>query len=241
LTKTPTLVFLHEGLGSAELWRDFPGRVGHAVGLPTFVYSRAGYGHAAPLTGPRSITYMHDEARVLEAMLAERDIERPVLVGHSDGASIAIIAAGSGLAVTSLVLIAPHVFVEDRSITSIEAAKVAYQHGDLRERLARYHDDVDGAFRGWNDVWLSPEFRSWNITSYLPAITCPVLVVQSADDPYGTLAQLDAIESGVRGPVERLVVPGDAHAPHGEHPDEVIDAIVRTVVAAVPASEPPAQ
>jgi pimeloyl-ACP methyl ester carboxylesterase len=184
---------------------------------------------------------MHDEATVLEAMLAEHEIERPVLVGHSDGASIAIIAAGSGLAVTSLVLVAPHVFVEDRSITSIEAAKSAYENGDLRDRLARYHDDVEGAFRGWNDVWLSPEFRSWNITSYLPAIACPVLLVQSADDPYGTLAQLDAVESGVRGRVERLVVPGDAHALHVEHPDEVIDAIVRTVAAASPASRPPAQ
>jgi pimeloyl-ACP methyl ester carboxylesterase len=172
---------------------------------------------------------MHDEARVLKAMLVERGIERPVLVGHSDGASIAIIAAGSGLPVTSLVLMAPHVFVEDQSIAGIEAAKMAYEEGGLRARLARYHDDVDGAFRGWNDVWLSPEFRSWDITSYLPAIVCPVLLVQSADDPYGTLAQLDAIESGVRGPVERLVVPGDAHAPHVDHPEEVIDAVARSV------------
>jgi pimeloyl-ACP methyl ester carboxylesterase len=234
LTKTPTLVFLHEGLGSAELWRDFPALVGEAVGAPTFVYSRAGYGHAPPLTGPRPVTYMHDEAKVLEEILAEHEIERPVLVGHSDGASIAIVAAGSGLSVTSLVLLAPHVFVEDQSIAGIEAAKVAYEEGDLGARLARHHDDVEGAFRGWNDVWLSPEFRSWNITSYLPAITCPVLAVQCADDPYGTLAQLEAIACGVRGPVERLVVSGDAHAPHMGHPEEVIAAIVRTVAAARP-------
>jgi pimeloyl-ACP methyl ester carboxylesterase len=176
---------------------------------------------------------MHDEARVLRALLAERGIERPVLVGHSDGASIAIIAAGSGLPVTSMVLIAPHVFVEDRSITGIEAARDAYETGDLRARLARHHDDVDAAFRGWNDVWLSPAFRSWDITSYLPSIACRVLLVQSADDPYGTLAQLDAIESGVRGPVERLVLPGDSHSPHVARPDQVVEAIAHFMTAAL--------
>jgi pimeloyl-ACP methyl ester carboxylesterase len=232
LIEQPTLVFLHEGLGSAELWRDFPAHVGDAVRAPTFVYSRAGYGHAQPITGPRPVTYMHDEAKELKSLLADHGIDRPVLVGHSDGASIAIIAAGSGLPVTGLVLLAPHVFVEERSVAGIQAAKASYEEGDLRERLARYHDDVDGAFLGWNDVWLSPEFRSWDITSYLPAITCPVLLVQSVDDPYGTLAQLDAVESGVRGPVERLVLPGDAHAPQVDHPEAVIDAVAHLVARA---------
>lgn len=226
----PTLVFLHEGLGSAELWRDFPQRIADAVGdAPTFVYSRSGYGHAQPALLPRPVTYMHDEAVVLRDLLIARGIERPVLIGHSDGASIAIIAAGAGVVAHSLVLIAPHVFVEDAGLESIRAASHAYETGTLRERLARHHDDVDGAFRGWSDVWLSPDFRSWDITSSLPSITCPVLLVQSDGDPYGTLAQLDAIATGVSGGVERLVLPGASHAPHVEHRDEVVDAIVRFV------------
>jgi pimeloyl-ACP methyl ester carboxylesterase len=221
-------VFLHEGLGSAGLWRDFPRRVAEAVGRPTtLVYSRLGYGRSAPVSRPRPVTYMHDEAlEALPSLLGETGIDRPVLVGHSDGASIALIHAGAGFAVDTLVLLAPHVFVEDRSIAGIEAATVAYEHGDLRRRLARHHDDVDGAFRGWNDVWLSPSFRSWDITGVLPAITCPVLVVQEQEDPYGTLAQVDAIERGVSGPVERLVLPGTGHSPHLDHPDEVVAAIM---------------
>jgi pimeloyl-ACP methyl ester carboxylesterase len=221
-------VFLHEGLGSAGLWRDFPGRVAEAVGRPTtLVYSRLGYGRSAPVALPRPVRYMHDEAlEALPSLLDETGIDRPVLVGHSDGASIALIHAGAGFPVDALVLLAPHVFVEDRSIAGIEAATVAYEHGDLRRRLARHHDDVDGAFRGWNDVWLSPSFRSWDITGVLPAITCPVLVVQEQDDPYGTLAQVDAIERGVSGPVERLVLPGTGHSPHLDHPDAVIAAIM---------------
>jgi pimeloyl-ACP methyl ester carboxylesterase len=221
-------VFLHEGLGSAGLWRDFPRRVAEAVARPTtLVYSRLGYGRSARVALPRPVTYMHDEALdALPSLLDETGIDRPVLVGHSDGASIALIHAGAGFAVDALVLLAPHVFVEDRSIAGIEAATVAYEQGDLRRRLARHHDDVDGAFRGWNDVWLSPSFRSWDITGVLPAITCPVLVVQEQDDPYGTLAQVDAIERGVSGPVERLVLPGTGHSPHLDHPDEVIAAII---------------
>jgi len=148
---------------------------------------------------------MHDEATVLGVLLAWHGLERPVLIGHSDGASIA----------------------------GIEAARDAYETGDLRARLARHHDDVDAAFRGWNDVWLSPAFRTWDITSYLRAIACPMLLVQCPDDPYGTLAQLDAIESGVRGPVERLVLPGDSHSPQVDHPDQVVDAITNFVTAAL--------
>jgi pimeloyl-ACP methyl ester carboxylesterase len=221
------LVFLHEGLGSLGLWRDFPRHVADALGGPTtLAYSRQGYGRSSTTPLPRSVTYMHDEALVaLPGLLREHGIEEPVIVGHSDGASIAIIYAGAGLPVRGLVLLAPHVFVEDRSIAGIEAAKQAYDGGDLRRRLARHHDDVDGAFRGWNDVWLSPAFRSWDITSYLPSIACPVLVVQGGDDAYGTLAQVDAIAAGVTGPVEQLVLPGCGHSPHGERPDEVVAAI----------------
>ena len=205
----PVLVFLHDGLGSLGLWRDFPRLVADALGGPTtFVYSRAGYGYSSSVSLPRPVTYMHDEAlEVLPRLLRDNGIERPVLIGHSDGASIAIIHAGAGFAVESLVLLSPHVFVEERSIAGIEAAAIAYESGDLRTRLERHHADVDGAFRGWNDVWLSPEFRDWDITSSLVSITCPVLVIQEEDDAYGTLGQLDAIEGGVSGPVTRLVLP----------------------------------
>ena len=138
-----------------------------------------------------------------------------------------MIYAGSGFPVEALVLMSPHVFVEEQSIAGIQAAADAYATGDLRERLSRHHADVDIAFHGWNDVWLSREFRDWNITSYLPSISCPVLLVQEEHDAYGTVAQLDAIETGVQGPVERLVLPGNGHSPHVDWPDEVIDAILR--------------
>ena len=226
----PTLVFLHEGLGSAELWRAFPQQVAGALGgAPILVYSRRGYGHAGTVRLPRPVTYMHDEAVVLVDLLRAERIVRPILVGHSDGASIALIAAGRGLDVHSLVLIAPHVFVEDRSITGIEAAKAAYESGTLRERLARHHDHVDVAFRGWNDTWLSAEFRSWDITEFLPSIACPVLLIQSVDDPYGTVAQLDAIEAQVAGPVQRLVVPGATHSPHVDARETVLATIAEFV------------
>lgn len=221
------LVFLHEGLGSLALWRSFPRDVAAATGWPTtLVYSRPGYGRSAPVPLPRPVTYMHDEAlETLPALLADAGIERPVLVGHSDGASIAIIHAGAGFDVAALVLIAPHVFVEERSIEGIRASRAAYDGGDLRARLARHHLHVDVAFRGWNEVWLSPAFREWSITSSLPTIGCPVLVIQARDDPYGTAAQLDAIEEGVAGPVERLELPGSTHSPHMDHPETVVSAI----------------
>jgi len=223
----PPLVFLHEGLGSLALWRDFPRRVAEACGGPTtLVYSRPGYGHSLSALLPRPVSYMHDEAlSVLPAVLAEAAIERPVLVGHSDGASIALIHAGAGHAVTALVLLAPHVFVEDRTIAGIEAATQAYDEGPLRTRLARHHADVDATFRGWSDVWLSAPFRSWNIEDSLPAITAPILLIQEAGDPYGSLAQLDAIEAGISAPVTRLILPGRGHSPHEAAPDLVATRI----------------
>ncbi|MGH9133071.1 MAG: alpha/beta fold hydrolase [Ilumatobacteraceae bacterium] len=230
----PPVVFLHEGLGSLDLWRSFPEDVRTALGgVTTVVYSRHGYGRSAVVTAPRAVPYMHDEALVvLPALLAELGIERPLLVGHSDGASIAIIHAGSGHPVAGLVLIAPHVFVEDVGIASIEAARVAYDDGDLRARLLRHHDDVDATFRGWNDIWLAPAFRAWNIEEYLPAIEAPVLVVQGDADEYGTLAQVDSIERGVTGPFERLVVAGAGHAPHQHAGAEVVEAIRRFMASA---------
>jgi pimeloyl-ACP methyl ester carboxylesterase len=231
---SPALVFLHEGLGSIGLWRSFPDDVRRAAGdRELLVYSRQGYGHSAPASGPRRVSYMHEEAdRVLPVLLGSVGVERPVLVGHSDGASIALLYAGAGRPVHALVLLAPHVFVEDRSIEGIEAARRTYQEGDLAGRLARHHDDPDGMFRAWNDVWLSSAFRSWNIEDRLPAITCPVLLVQGDADPYGSVAQLDAIERGVAGPCRRVVLPGVGHAPHAEALAETL-AVVGEFVAEV--------
>jgi pimeloyl-ACP methyl ester carboxylesterase len=215
----PPLVFLHEGLGSIELWRSFPDDVRAAAGHPTtLVYSRPGYGRSTPIERPWPVEYLHREALdVLPPLLDRLGLQRPVLVGHSDGASIALIHAGAGHPVAGLALLAPHVFVEDRSVAGIASARDAYRSGGpggLRSRLARYHDDVDGVFWGWNDVWLSPAFRSWDIEDVLPAIDAPVLAIQGDADEYGTLAQLDAIEAGVRGPFRRVVVPGGRHVLH---------------------------
>jgi pimeloyl-ACP methyl ester carboxylesterase len=208
------LVFLHEGLGSVSAWRDVPVQIAEASGCAAFVYARTGYGKSSPVAVPRPLTYMHDEAALLPALLAEHEIKEPILVGHSDGASIAIIAAGSGLPVKALVLIAPHVFVEDVSVESISKAAEAYRTTDLREKLARHHADVDGAFWGWNRAWLDPEFRKWNLEAFLPRITAPTLIVQGAADVYGTLAQVDAIARQLGARYEQLIVPGAGHAPH---------------------------
>jgi len=223
----PALVLLHEGLGSIGLWRGVPDGLHSATGRRVVVYSRAGYGHSGPAELPRPVAYMHHEADVvLPAVLGGLGIGRPVLVGHSDGASIALLFAGAGRPVAGLVLLAPHVVVEDVTVASIAAARQAYAETDLRARLARHHDDVDAAFRGWNDVWLSAGFRAWDITDRLAAIAAPVLVIQGADDAYGTTRQLDLIERGVAGPVERFLLPGVGHAPHLEAPEAVGEAIV---------------
>ncbi|HKX10203.1 MAG TPA: alpha/beta hydrolase [Stellaceae bacterium] len=227
----PTLVFLHEGLGSVALWRDFPAQLAARTGAAALVYSRRGYGKSDRLAGPRKVDYMHDEAlTVLPALLGELRIAAPILIGHSDGASIALIHAGSGRwPVRALVLEAAHVFVEDVTVASIEQAKIAYRTTDLDKRLARYHDDPDHAFWGWNDIWLDPAFRSWNIESYLPGVRCPVLAIQGADDEYGTLAQLDAIERGVSGTFERLVLARCKHSPHRDQEAATLEAIARFI------------
>jgi pimeloyl-ACP methyl ester carboxylesterase len=232
----PALVFLHEGLGSLELWRSFPADVAHQVGgRRTVVYSRRGYGHSTPVAPPRPVTYMHHEALdVLPVLLARLGIERPVLIGHSDGASIALIHAGAGHPVTGLVLLAPHVFVEPESVAGIERAREAYTTTTLRDRLARYHDDVDSTFWGWNRTWLSPAFRTWNIETFLPGITAPVLAVQGDADDYGTLAQLAALEQGTRGRVERVCVTGGGHTLHaGAHAHDVA-ALVAAFIRGLP-------
>jgi len=223
----PAVVFLHEGLGCIDLWRGVPDDVRAAAGDPTvLVYSRHGYGRSGPAALPRPVSYMHREADiVLPAVLDRLGIDRPVLVGHSDGASIALAYAGAGHDVAALVCIAPHVFVEDETIGGIEAARAAFETTDLADKLGRYHADPVATFRGWNDVWLSDAFRSWSIEDRLSGVDAPVLVVQGTDDDYGTLAQLDAIEQGVQGRVERLVIEGAGHAPHLDARGEVVAAI----------------
>lgn len=220
--KRPVLVFLHEGLGSITQWRDTPAQIATRAGLPGFIYARQGYGKSTPVRVPRPLTYMHDEAERLPVVLAAAGIESSILVGHSDGASIAIIAAETAVIIPhALVLIAPHVFVEEISITSIAAAADAYRDGELRAKLARHHADVDGAFWGWNRAWLDPEFRKWNLVALLPQITQPTLIVQGLNDKYGTRAQVDAIAHGIRGPVEIELVERAGHTPFRDAPEQV--------------------
>jgi pimeloyl-ACP methyl ester carboxylesterase len=231
----PTVVFLHEGLGSVSTWRDFPDRIARATACGVLVYSRLGYGRSEPVPLPRPLTYMHDEALVtLPEVLDAAGVRDAILLGHSDGGSIALVFAGSGLPTTvrvrGLVLEAPHVFVEDVSVASIAAAAEAYRTGDLRARLARHHrDNVECAFWGWNRAWLDPGFRSWNIEEYLPRVHVPTLAIQGEDDPYGTLAQLDSIETKSGGPVSRLVLPRCGHAPHRDQTEATIEAVARFV------------
>ncbi len=219
-------VFLHEGLGSITQWGDTPAAIAAATGLSAFVYAREGYGKSAPVHVPRPLSYMHDEAARLPAILAAAGIRDAILVGHSDGASIAIIAAAA-MPVRALVLIAPHVFVEDVSVAAIARAAEAYRTGDLRTRLARHHADVDGAFWGWNRAWLDPGFRTWNLERYLPAIRVPALIVQGDRDEYGTLAQIDSIAQLIGGRYEVCIVEGAGHAPHRSAP-----ALVHARIAA---------
>ena len=222
------LVFLHEGLGSARLWRSFPWDVAAVTGRRTVVYSRHGYGRSAVVTAARRPSYMHDEAQaVLPELLDRLGLDRPVLIGHSDGASIALIHAGAGHPVTAVVAIAAHVLVEERSLEGIRAARHRFDTTDLAARMGRHHLDPVATFRGWNDIWLSEQFRDWNIEDHLPAITAPVLVVQAADDEYGTLEQVRRITAGVAGPVESLVLPDGGHAPHLTRGEDVTSAVTR--------------
>ena len=226
----PPLVFLHEGLGSVELWRTFPDQVRAAAGGPTtLVYSRVGYGRSSPRQRPWPVSYMHREAlEVLPEVLARLGLERPVLIGHSDGGSIALLYAGGGHPWPAWSCSRP-TSSSRTSPSPGSRARAAYPSTGLRERLARYHDDADGVFWGWNDVWLSAAFRDWNIEDVLPGVEAPVLAIQGEGDEYGTLAQLDAIEAGVRGPFERLVVPGGGHVLHTGYGSALVAAVARFV------------
>jgi pimeloyl-ACP methyl ester carboxylesterase len=230
-----TLFLLHEGLGSVGTWRDVPARIAACTGWRVIAYSRLGHGASDAATLPRTVGFMHEEAiEVLPAVLDALHVERPVLFGHSDGGSIALIFAATNPGrVRGLVLEAPHVFVEDVSVASIARMKSAYETTDLRERLARHHGaNVDVVFRGWNDIWLAPEFRAWNIEPLLPRVACPVLVIQGEDDEYGTLEQVSAIAAQAGGRVETLVLSACGHAPHRDQPERVfaaVDGFLRSV------------
>jgi pimeloyl-ACP methyl ester carboxylesterase len=223
-----TMVFLHEGLGSVALWRDFPAKVAHRLGVPAFLYSRFGYGQSDGLLARRTPQFMHEEAlAVLPRLLDQTRIENPLLIGHSDGASIALIhAALSGRRVRGLVCLAPHVFVEPVCVESIAKVRETYRTTDLRQRLAKYHARVDDAFLGWADIWLEPEFLKWSIEGLLGRIEAPMLLIQGRDDEYGTLAQLDHIEARVAGPASRLVLDNCSHSPHRDQEAAVVDAVV---------------
>ncbi len=218
------LVLLHEGLGSVALWRDFPLLLHDVCGRRVIAFSRYGHGRSAPPRQPRSPSFFHQEAlEVLPVLLDRLDVVDPVLVGHSDGASIGLIHAAHH-PVSALVLLAPHVFVEERTVLAIRGTRKLYLEGGLRQRMARHHDDPDAAFWGWCNVWLDPAFEAWTLEAEAALLTAPTLLIQGAGDPYGSLEQLTRIEAAVRGPVQRLVLPG-GHSPHLEHGPQVAEAV----------------
>jgi pimeloyl-ACP methyl ester carboxylesterase len=232
-TRPLTLVLLHEGLGCVGMWRDFPIALRAATQCSVMAYSREGYGRSDQCAVPRPPQYMHDEAlRVLPELLDIAGVSPVVLVGHSDGASIALIHAGAspGDRLAGVCAMAPHVFNEDCTVEAIGAAQRAYLEANLRDKLERYHKGrVDGAFWGWNKAWLNPRFRDWNIEEYLPRITAPLIVIQGDDDPYGTMAQVDAISEGVPGQVRVEVLERCGHSPYRDQPIHTLEAIVSFV------------
>jgi pimeloyl-ACP methyl ester carboxylesterase len=224
----PTLVLLHEGLGSAGVWNSFPAELAAATSTGVFAYSRAGYGRSSPSKLPRSVAFMHEEAQdVLPRVLDAIGFRRGLLVGHSDGASIAAIYAGSvqDHRVRGLALMAPHFFTEDMGIAEIERAKRAFEEGPLRAKLARLHADPDNAFHTWCGPWLNPEFRQWDLTDALAHIRVPILIVQGEDDQYGTLRQIEVAREECYCPVEVALLPDTRHAPYREAPAATLAAI----------------
>lgn len=228
----PTLVLLHEGLGSAAQWGDLPERLAVATGAGVFAYSRAGYGASSPAPLPRGTDYMHREAlEVLPRVLDSIGFRRGILIGHSDGASIATIYAGGvqDHRVRGVALIAPHFLVEDVSITSVAAARTAYEQGDLKAKLARWHRNVDNAFYGWNDAWLDPAFRRWDISEALAYVRVPLAIVQGANDQYGTMRQIEIAREECYCPVDVTVFEDAGHSPQREAPEATLDALASFV------------
>ena len=226
----PTIVFLHEGLGSVAMWKTLPRRLQRATQASILTYSRVGCGRSTPLTAPRTLKYLEQEAlEVLPAILDHLKIQDTILLGHSDGASIALIFASAfARACRGLILLAPHVFVEDQTIQAVLAAKRAYDEGRLRDQLRRYHNDVRGAFHGWSNVWLDPNFRNWTIEPRLASVACPVLAIHGDQDQYGSFAHLDCIAAAA--PQAKLLkLSRCGHAPHWQRPRTVFDAAVSFV------------
>ena len=234
----PALVLLHEGLGSVGLWRGFPERLADATGRRTVAFSRFGHGQSDAPPRPRTPSFMHEEAlEVLPDLLARLNLRAPILIGHSDGASIALIYAAHH-SVSGVVAIAPHVFVEEKCLVEIRRAREAYESGDLRDKMARHHRDPDAAFFGWNDVWLDPEFPNWTITDELEWMACPLLLIQGGRDQYGTMAQLDTIERLAAGAVRRVHLDCQ-HSPPTELPDETVAAIAEFTNGLIRITEEP--
>ncbi|HSE43493.1 MAG TPA: alpha/beta hydrolase [Acidobacteriota bacterium] len=229
-----TLVFLHDGIGCLSLWRDFPSQVAEATECRAFVFSRFGYGCSSAIKLPRPVHFMHDEAlQILPEILELAQINNPILIGHSDGGSIALIYAASkfGNNVRALIMEAPHVFVEDLTVQSIAQAGKDYRHGDLKQKLQRHHgENVDVAFWGWNQVWLNPQFRSWNIENCLPDVNCPVLVIQGEQDQFGTQKQVDAISKQCSASVQTVTFSDCKHTPHRQQPALTLDSMVRFIL-----------
>jgi pimeloyl-ACP methyl ester carboxylesterase len=224
----PTIVMLHEGLGSAGLWGDFPDKLQAATGMGVFVYSRAGYGASSPVRLPRPVDYMHREAlEVLPKVLGAIGFQRGLLLGHSDGASIAAIYTGGvqDHRIRGLALIAPHFIVEDVSVQSIAEIKTIYEQGELKAKLARWHKDVDNAFYGWNGAWLNPAFRDWDISEYLAYVRVPVAIVQGVDDQYGTIRQIEIAREECYCPVDISLISGAGHSPHREAAEATLATI----------------
>jgi pimeloyl-ACP methyl ester carboxylesterase len=232
LTDRAPIVLLHEGLGSIGTWRGFPAALADRTRRDIIAYSRFDHGRSDAAPRRRGIDFSEQEAGVVPIVLDALDIESAILYGHSDGGSIAIVAAARHpQRMHALVLQAAHVFVEDVSVASVAQTKIAYADSNLRERLTRYHDDVDLAFHSWADVWLDPAFRDWNLESYLPRIHCPVLVMQGLDDEYGTERQVEAIVRGVAGPSTAMLLAECGHRPHRDQRERVLDAVAAFVAA----------
>ena len=227
--EAPTLVFLHEGLGCVDMWRDFPAKLANATGCGALVYSRLGYGRSDPCSLPRPVHFMHDEAlAVLPEVLTAAGIQEYILVGHSDGGSIAIVYAGGTPAplLRGLITEAAHVFCEPQTLASIRKAKLDYENGDLRSKLRKFHGpNTHCAFRGWNGAWLHPDFVHWNLEEYLPGITVPMLVIQGDNDEYGTHRQVEAISRKAGAGAQTLLLDECGHSPHRDQEKAVLDAM----------------
>jgi len=226
--KAATIVLLHEGLGCAALWRDLPAKLAKATGYGVFVYSRVGYGQSDLADLPRPLDYMTREAvDVLPEVLNAIGFQRGILMGHSDGATIAAIYAGSvqDHRLRGIILMAPHFFTEPMGLAEIAKTRDLYSNGDLRDRMAKYHRDPENTFRGWNDIWLHPAFANWDVAEVIDYLRIPTLAIQGRDDPYGTLAQIDAVETQSYAPVETLILPDCGHAPHFDQPQAVLNTV----------------